>query len=439
LPILIGGARDLPERQRTLRATIDWSYELLTSREQCLFARLAAFSGGCTLDAAQELAEADLDTLQSLVDKSLLRQANERYWMLETIREYASEQLEESGEAEELSRRHTEHFLALAEAAEPYLLSSAGPREWLDRLEHEHDNMRAALDRLEEAADGERLLRFAGALCRFWYIRGHVAEARRRLETVLRMYEAPTAARAKALSGAAVMALEGGDPATTRVRAEEALALNRALGDPWGAAHSGFLLGHAALDEGDSTAAQQLFGESRRRFRELGDDHYTLLATYNLAVVIEDLGDLERARALHEESLRRGRAQSDERIVAFSLDQLASYARDEGRVEDALSMLAESLRIRRDLGDQIAIAENLGRFARTLAVAGRAGTAARLLSSSEALREQIGSAAVPSVAKMNERTLTAIRSQVDDSAFAEAWEQGRALTIDEAVALALGS
>jgi predicted ATPase len=439
LPLLTGGARDLPERQRTLRATIEWSYELLTSAEQRLFARLAVFSAGCTLEAAEEVAEADLDTLQSLVDKSLLRHSNDRYWMLETIREYAAERLDESGEGKERSRRHAEHFLALAEQAEPNLLRTGNPRECLERLEHEHDNLRAALDRLEEAGESERVLRLTGALSRFWYVRGHVAEGRRRLEDALRTHEAPTEARAKALSGAAVMALESGDPATTRLRAEEALALNRALGDAWGAAHSGFLLGHAALDEGDSAAAQQFFGESRRRFRELGDEHYTLLATYNLAVIIEDLGDLEGARALHEEVLLRARAQSDERMVAFSLDQLASYARDEGKVEDALSMLAESLRIRRDLGDHVAIAENLGRVASTLAVAGRAGRAARLLSSSEALREQIGSASVPSVAKMNERTLTEIRTQVDDATLAEAWEQGRALTIDEAVELALDS
>jgi predicted ATPase len=439
LPFLTGGAKDAPTRQRTLQATIQWSHELLTSAEQRLFGRLALFAGGCTLEAAEELAEADLDTLQSLVDKSLLRHSNERYSMLETIREYAAERLDESGEGEALRGRHAEHFLGLAEEADANLLWSGSSGEWLDRLESERDNLRAALDQLEEAGESERFVRLTAALSRFWYLRGHVAEGRRRLEDALRTHEAPTAARAKALSGAAVMALEGGDPATTRLRAEEALALHRALGDAWGAAHSGFLLGHAALDEGDSAAARQLFGESRQRFHELGDEHYTLLATYNLAVAIEDLGDLERARALHEESLRHARTQSDKRIVAYSLDQLASYACDEGRLDDAFSMLAESLRIRRDLDDHVAIAENLARFARTLSVAGSATTAAGLLSSSEALREQIGSAAVPSVAKMNEGTLTAIRMQVDDTAFAEAWEEGRTLTIDEAVALALDS
>jgi predicted ATPase/class 3 adenylate cyclase len=437
LPLLTGGARDAPERQRTLRATIDWSYQLLTSDEQHLFAGLAVLRGGCTLEAAEQICEADLDTLQSLVDKSLLRHTGERYWMLETIREYASEQLEGSGEAEEFERRHAEHFLALAEAAEPNL--HGNPGEWLNRLDHEHDNLRAALDQLEAAGEGERVLRLAGALSRFWYIRGHVAEGRRRLEGALRAYDAPTAGRAKALNGAAVMALESGDAATGRLRAEEGLALHCTLVDAWGAAHSGFLLGHAVADEGDSAVAQQLFGESLRRFRELGDEHHTLLATYNLAMVIEDLGDPERARALHEENLHRARTQSNERIVALSLDQLASYARDEGRVEDALSMLQESLRIRRDLGDRPAIAENLSRFARTLAMVGRAGTAARLLSGSEALREQIGSASVPWVTRMNEETLTTIRTQLDDAAFAQAWQQGQALSADEAITLALDS
>ncbi len=153
LELLTGGARDLPERQRTLAATIAWSYDQLSPEEQRLFARMSVFRGGCTLDAAEEVAEAELDVLQSLVDKSLLRHTGDRFWMLETIREYASELLRESCEAEELERRHAEFFLALAEEAEPNLRWSGSPGDWLDRLEHEHDNLRATLDRLE--ASGE--------------------------------------------------------------------------------------------------------------------------------------------------------------------------------------------------------------------------------------------------------------------------------------------
>jgi non-specific serine/threonine protein kinase len=439
LPLLTGGARDLPERQRTLRATIAWSYELLADEEQHLFARLSVFRGGCTIECAGEVAEADLDVLQSLIDKSLLRYSNERYWMLQTIREFAAERLQDAGETEAVGRRHAEHFLALAEEAEPSLLGSGSSAGWLDRLEREHDNLRVALEWLEASGETERVLRLAGALCLFWYIGGHVAEGRQRLESALRADETPTAARAKALRGAAVMGIEGGDAVTARLRAEEALAIYLTLGDAWGAAHSEFLLGHAVQDDGDAPAAQTLFSESLQRFRDLGDRHHTLLATFSLAGVIEHLGDLEGARALHEESLRHAREQCNERIVAISLDQLASYAREDGRIEDSLTMLRESLRIRHHLGDRPAIAENLDRFARTLSLAGRAGTATRLLSSSEALREQIGSTSAPAVAKMNDATLTAIRTQLDETAFAEAWEEGGALTLDEAVALALES
>jgi predicted ATPase len=431
---LLKGGRDADPRQRTLRATIEWSYDLLSEEEKTLFARLSVFAGGCTLEAAEQVADADLDTLQSLVDKSLLRHTDERFWMLETIREFAVERLEDSGQADDLRRRHAEHFLALADEAYPHLRGSPG--DWLDRLEREHDNLRAALDRLEVSGETQPALRLAGALHRFWYNRGYLAEGGRRLESALRADERPTAARARALNGAAVMAIS--DLATARLRAEEALALYRTLGDVWGATYSVYMLGVVATEESDWARAQPLFEESLRAFRELGDEHYILLATDALAWTYRELGDLERSRALHEDVLHRARAQSNEVVAALQLDQLAKFALDEGKVQDALAMLKESLRIYRDLGRRGGITESLCRFADALASAGRAGTAARLLSRAEALRDEIGG--VPSwVAEMNEETLTIIHRELDEAAFAEAWEQGRALTVDEAVALALGS
>jgi predicted ATPase/class 3 adenylate cyclase len=437
---LLKGGRDADPRQQTLRATIQWSYDLLTEEEQELFGRLSVFAGGCTYEAAEDVAGADPDTLQSLLDKSLLRKRESehepRYWMLETIREYAAERLEESGEAEELRWRHAVHFLALAEEAYPNLRGR--PKEWLERLEREHDNMRAALDRLEASNESQRALRLAGALSRFWYLGGHAVEGSRHLESALRTDEAPTAARGRALNGAAMMAIEGGDLATQRLRAQEAFALHRALGDAWGTAYSGHLLGYVALEERDWARAQQLFDECARAFRELGDEHYTLVATFNLAWAYEELGDPERARALHEENLRRARATGNERMEALSLAVLADRVRDEGRVRDALAMLKASLRISRNLGERVEIADVLGRLASTLAVAGRAGMAARLLSSSMALHEKIGSRRFW-VAQRNEETLATIRTQLDEAAFAEAWDQGQALTVDEAVALAMDS
>nr|MBA3412723.1 LuxR family transcriptional regulator [Actinomycetota bacterium] len=168
---LLKGGRDADPRQRTLRATIEWSYELLSSQERQLYARLAVFPGGCTLESAEEVAEADLDTLQSLVDKSLLRYTQQRFWMLETIREYAVERLDESGQSEELRCRHAEHFRALAEEAEPDLLRNR--ESYLERLEAEHDNLRAALDQLAASGEEQLDLELAAALWQFWYARGH--------------------------------------------------------------------------------------------------------------------------------------------------------------------------------------------------------------------------------------------------------------------------
>ena len=262
---LLQGGRDADARQQTLRATIDWSYDLLSPEERRLFARLSVFSGGWTLEAAEAVVEAELDTLQSLIDKSLVRFLDERYSMLETIRDFASERLQESTEAQDLQRKHAEHFLAVAEEAEPYL--PAYQREWIDRLEVEHDNLRAAFDRLESFGETQLALRLAGALSRFWLVKGHLAEGRRRLGAALDADDHPTAARAKALDGASMTA----DDAASRVHAEEGLALHRALGDAWGIAHSQLTLGSAvAID--DMPMARELYDGRRRRSRASGAD-----------------------------------------------------------------------------------------------------------------------------------------------------------------------
>ena len=436
LPLLIGGARDLPERQRTLRATIEWSYDLLAPEEQRLFSRLAVFHGGCTLETAEEVADADLDILHSLVDKSLLRHTEERFWGLETIREYAAERLEDSGQAEELRQRHAEHFLALAEEAEPHLVGGPSAREWLDRLEREHDNLRAALDRLEGSGERHRVLRLAGALSEFWDVRGHTAEGRRRLESALAHDERPTTARAKALNGASLMAGKTSDTAAARVRAEAGLALHRMLGDTLGVAHSLWLLGYAHVEEGDPAGAQPLLEESVRLFRELGLDDVMVFATRTLAWTYFELGDRGQARAMHEQNLARARGLRNTYGEAVTLSSLASIALDEGRVEDSMSLAKDYLSISRDLGDPLETGLSLCGAARTLTFVGRGETAARLLACYETLCEGLG-ASVPWVTRMNEKTLATIRAQLDEDAIAEAWEQGRLLTADKAVALAL--
>jgi predicted ATPase/class 3 adenylate cyclase len=434
LPLLTGGARDLPERQRTLRGAIAWSHELVGPAERRTFANLAVFRGGCTLEAAEAVADADLETLGSLVDKSLLRQAGDRFSMLSTIREFAAEQLDAAGAAVPLRNRHAAHFLTLAEEAEPHLhwYSTA----WLDRLELEHDNLRAALDWFEESGEMELALRLAGALPRFWDEKGHLAEGRRRVEGALRLPGPPTAARANALTAAADMAVTIGDAATAQLRAEEALAIHRALGDPWGTALSGFLLGLAVADNDDLERARQLFDESARLFHELGDAQLDLTVTRMLAWMYYGLGDRERGRTLHEENLVRARMLGREHTVASTLGALAMIAVDEGRLEDAVAMQRESHRIRRDLADSNGIVRELSRVARVLAATGTAATAARLLARAEALHEEIGARPRPWLARMNAETLESIRMQLDHVALAEAWAQGRLLTVDEAVAIA---
>lgn len=359
--------------------------------------------------------------------------------MLETIREFAAERLEESGEAEELARRHAGHFLALAEAAEPHLRMESV--EWLDCLEPEHDNLRAVLDRFEASGETQLALRLGAAVWWFWDARNHLVEGRHRLESTLRADERPTAVRARALNGAGEMAINAGDVATARLVAEEALGLHRAFGGVWDTAYCLHLLGHATLDEKEFQMARPLLEESAQLFRELGDQHYSLFATHLLAWNYYRGGDGDRARALWEDNLRGARATGNRNIEALSLGALAdNFAVEEGLVEDALSMLTEAYRIHRDLArPPVQTAMDLCRFARGLAFAGRTVAAARVLASAEALREEIGARARPVDAENDEKTLSAIRAQLDEAAFAEAWEQGRTLTADDAVALALDS
>jgi predicted ATPase/class 3 adenylate cyclase len=433
---LLKAGRGVDPRQQTLRATIEWSHELLNEDEQQLFARLAVFRGGCTLESAEEVCDADLDTLQSLVDKSLIRvREGNRFWMLETIREYAAERLEESGEAEIVQLRHAEHFLALGEEAE--LKTRVYSREWIGRLEQEHDNLRAALDHLAASRENELVLQLAGALSEFWHDGGHVAEGRHRLESALQGQEHPTPARARALSGAAFLAYGSGDVPAARSMAERALELHRRLGDSRGAALDLNVLCVAAIEEGDLERAQQLAEESLALFRQVGDERNAVAATRTLAFTYHSSGDLERARTLHESNLSQAQALGFKETEAGTFGSLAMIAAEQGRVEDALGLGKQNLLACRELGSLHGIAQSLSRSAALAVLLGKADTAAQLLSCFEAQREQIG-VSEAWVMRMNEQTLSAIRDQFDESAFAEAWEQGRALTIDEAVELALG-
>jgi predicted ATPase len=427
LPLLTGGARNLPERQRTLRATIEWSHELLDAREQQLFARLGVFGGGSTLEAAEAVAEADVDTLQSLVDKSLLRHTRERYWMLETIREFAAEL------ADDATRRgHAEYFLALAEEADPHLRGDPG--DWLDRLEREHNNFRAALDSLNETGETQLALRLAGALQRFWFQKGHMAEGLRRLDRVLDADASATGARAKALQGAAMLAVYDRDAAKGATHAEESLALYQALEDEWGSAVTLQILGQAVAEQREFDRARAIFEESVERFRALGDEHYTLLTQYALAWIYGEAGDLDRSEELMERTLREARAGANKRVTALTLSGLSMHARRNGEFEDALGMLQEAYRLYQTVGDRSMVGDLLARRAHVLAAAGKPAEAARVLSKSDTVSRELALRRRDPHRRRYEDALAAIRSELDDETFARAWDEGSALTEEEAAA-----
>ena len=435
---LLKGERDADPRQQTLRATIEWSYDLLGEKEQRLFVRLAVFAGGCTYEAAEEIADADPDTLQSLLDKSLLRKRDSdvgpRYWMLETIREYAVERIEESGEAGELRQRHADFFVARAEEAFPEL--KGNPRPWLDRLEADHDNLRTVLDWLESVGRTQEALQLAGALYRFWSMRGYLLEGGDRLERLLASEWAGTSARMRALHGAAVMASSTGDPETAERRAEEASDLARTLGDAWGEAYAKYMLGVAATERKDWSGALPFFEASLDAFRRLGDDHYVLLAGDGIAWVSRRLGDRERSKRLHEEMLARARASGDPGVVALQLFQLAEFATEEGQTHEAFGMLREALVLNRGEGYLEGIAEVLVVMAATLQAVSAPEAAPALLAVAARLREEIGGG-FGWVGDDIERLRGSLRDSLGEGAFESAWERGCPLSTDEAIALAL--
>jgi predicted ATPase/class 3 adenylate cyclase len=432
---LLKAGRGVDPRQQTLRATIEWSHELLELDEQRLFARLAVFSGGCTLEAAEDICAADLDTLQVLVDKSLVRvREGNRFSMLETIREYALEQLEASGEAEELLGSHAAYFLALAEEAWPYVHEYS--TEWLDRVGQELPNMRVALDHLEESNRHQELLRLAAALQPVWGIRGSMNEGRLRVETALAADDRPTPARAKALTAAADLALGQGDDERVDELAGEALPMHRASGDDRGAVESLLLMAHAAADREDFERARYLAEEAAEATKSDPHSTHAIHATWQLGWAHVGLGERERGRELYEEALRHARAAGSTNLQSLVLSTVSRLDISEDRPADALPLLLESFRLNVEMGDRWRIAIDATRIARALAGLGQARRAARLFASGKALFEEIGGA--PSWrAGEDEETLTFLSEQLSEAELEEELKLGAAIPPEEIVAAAL--
>ena len=449
LKLLGGGSRDLPERQRTLRGTIEWSFALLEEGEQVLFARLAVFSGGRTLEAIEAVCDAEgdlpmdaLEGVSSLLDKSLLRQeegpeGEPRFVMLETIHEYARERLEASGEAEETSRLHAEYFLALAEAAEPEL-SGADQLACLERLEAEHDNMRAALTWSLEK-EPETALRLAVALARFWEMRARFLEGSRWLEAALRQSDrADFGTRAKLLSQAGTFAFYRTDFEHAIVLHGEALELYRQVGDDNGVAFALMCLGAQHMEKGDHERAAPFLEEALALSRRIGDKRNTAGTLHNLGEVERQRGNYERAKALGTESIGLWRKIKDDYNLSMVVGWVGLLEVWSGDQPDlAEGFLNEALALERELGYWAYAAYCLEAFAGLAEARGQDARAARLWGAAEALRTDIGAPLPLDAHRLYKPSMAAARALLGEAEWEEAFAQGMAMSAEEAAGYAL--
>jgi tetratricopeptide (TPR) repeat protein len=433
LPILTGGARDAPERQRTLRATIEWSYDLLDAASQELFARLSVFAGSFPLEAAEEVSGADLDGLAALVDYSLVKPVgDDRFLMLDTIAEYARERLEAMG-ADELRSRHAGYFGAVAEEA--YRPRFDAEAEWSARLDGDHDDLRAALDWLG-GRDADAALELAGAVGWFWLSRGLLDEGSRRLADALSASDGGGPPRARALTAAGALNARHGDVETGREQLEEALERWRDLGDRDELASALDSLAWPLIyDAGDEHAALASFEEALEIRRELGDAAGETRALVGVAQVLVALGEVERAETISYELLER--AADDPRTEHFAYHFLADCALVRGDTAEAENRYRQSLRAALPLGDVIETSFEVQGVAMAVAGNGDAATGLQLAASVDALWESVGiKISIAFWDSLLDRYLSPAREQL--GARAEVvWAEGRALDFDDAVDLAL--
>jgi non-specific serine/threonine protein kinase len=437
LPLLERGPADLPERQRTLRATIEWSHELLGEGERRLLARLAVFAGGWNVEAAEAVCDADLDALTSLVEQSLARRRPDgRFSMLQTVREYGLERLEALGEGEPTRARHAEHFLALAEAAEERL-TGADAAQWFERLEADLDNLRAALAWTGSSGETELELRLATALRRFWHVRGHITEGRRWLDDAIgRRHAAAPEVQARALVAASALLYDEEELDRAEALLEEALALFRQAGDERAAARALSELGGIAALREDYVRASALFQETLPFFRAAGDTRALLVTLSNLASVTDLAGDHVRGRELGEETLVLARESGDRDQVTISLHNLARGALREGRREDARTLLSESVDVALELGFRSLIASCLEAFAEIWLADGDVERAARLLGASGVLLDEVGGDLGPEERAGRAATAAEIERRLGAAAVAGLTAEGARLPPSDAVSLA---
>jgi non-specific serine/threonine protein kinase len=488
--LLTGGSRTALPRRQTLRATVDWSYDLLPEAERRVFDRLSVFAGGWSLEAAEAVRAGDgvdagavLDLLGRLVDKSLVLAEEQdgavRHRLLDTLRQYGRECLAMSGGPEAVQRRHSAFFLALAEQAEPEL-AGAQQGVWLARLEQEHDNLRAVLQWTIERREAELGLRLAGALSQFWSTHGHLSEGRRWLEGLLAVAGnsgAALAVRAKAVSGAGLLAEDQSDYHRGAALWEKGLALFRDLGDKLGTAWSLLHLQGTARIQGEYGRAEALLGEALALFRDVGDKLGTAWSLYNVGLTALSRGEYGRVDAPLEESLALFRDLGDKGGTAWSLGILGLAATHQGEHSRATTLLEESLALFRDLGNKQGSAWSLGglglaathqgeycrakalldeslalfrevadkramtrgmeQLATVACAQGEPERAARLFGAAQALREAVGAPRPPADQVWYDRSVAAARASLQERAFAVAWAEGHEMSVEQTLRYAL--
>ena len=442
LALLTGGARDLPARQQAMRTAIAWSYELLDSGEQTLFGRLSVFVGGCTLAAAEGVCNASgdlplhvLDGLATLVDTSLLRQEMDedgepRFTMLETIREYAAEHLEASGEAETLRQQHAAYLLALAQRIEADFSGSEQLVRWR-RMEAEYANLRAALRWAVERGAIETGVRLATAW--EWIWRSHVIEGRAWFEAFLQHRgNLPIALQIQVLREAGSLA---GDYSSAQALLEESLALASELGDKRGIAAALNSLGHAATTQGHYRQAQELLEKSRALSQELGDTMAIAVTLIFLGDVMSLQGDYARAVALCQECLALARERDHTLMVGWAFYALGTLAQRQGDAGQARALLANSLPVFQEAGDMEGITVYLERMAEVAGIEGQPERLVRLFGAAMSLHSRLGHTGTEQA--MYGRQLLAARAQLDKGAYDVAWAEGRAMPREQAISYAL--
>ncbi len=438
--LLTDGSRSALPRHRTLKAAVDWGYQLLSDEEQALLRRLSVFAGGCTLEAAEAVAGRDvLDLLANLVDKSLVV-FSDRYRLLETVRQYAAERLAERGETDEARARHLDYFVKLGEEAEPHNFGGDGDRAWINRLEAENDNLRAAFD-FCEADEGrvESALRLATSMHWFWFVRGHLREACGRMAAMLpRRALVPPRVRARALTAAGCLSMWVGDYGGMSALTAESVAIARDLDDLHIHAYALCCLAAATINNGDMATARPLLSEAVALARRCHDAGEMLLVfcLFWLGTGEHGLGEWSAARASLNEGLALARRIGSRPGIGHTLFRIGEVAESTGDYDEARRRYLESLCTLDEAQDRWGMAQVLDALGRLAVTAGDAEHGARLLGAVEALCELIGAQILAS--ERQRGAVATARGALGEPAFAAAWAHGRSLRLEHAVSHARG-